>query len=666
MKLSKKLALLFITSWIVSTLLYLLYSNVVQEYFQRGERTIVLRYSIVLLVSVSFLIHLTVFILTNRTIVKKVRALNKEISIINRNNNLKGRIKETSTNDEFAVLAKDINNMFQSIEDSNKLIISNEKKYSRLVEGLDNGYAYFKILRDPQGEVKDAFVVEVNMSLASMLGLEKEELMAGSFSKIFKSYIKDKDIVPKVLRCVGGKNQYVIRNSVRLGVDKWAYLTVYPIESEYFAMIITDISENKKFAEEMKHIANYDVLTSVPNRYSLYNKMEKLRGDNKDFAIFYIDLDNFKTINDTLGHDVGDEVLCRAADVIQKIGDERFSVGRLGGDEFLAIYEGKHSKEELKEIGEEIIRNLNAVVSYNNYPYTIKASLGAGRFIEDSNDIETLLKSADTAMYKSKKSGGNSINVFDKSMLNEEIVEAEIKGAIENDELTVYYQPIYNLAKDEMIGAEALVRWKKDGDIIEPSKFIAIAKRTGDIADIDNFVLREACIFCNKKRREEIDDFHVSINASYKFLKQPDFIERLTKVLEETKLDPKALRFEVTEDEFIDDISQIAKILDEVKKLGIEVSLDDFGVGYSSFGYIKVLPIDSIKIDKSLLTNSEQDDKSLAIISALIKLAHTLDLNVIAEGVEIKEQLQMLKNLNCDNVQGFLFSKPVSKDEFPK
>lgn len=147
MKLSKKLALLFITSWIVSTLLYLLYSNVVQEYFQRGERTIVLRYSIVLLVSVSFLIHLTVFILTNRTIVKKVRALNKEISIINRNNNLKGRIKETSTNDEFAVLAKDINNMFQSIEDSNKLIISNEKKYSRLVEGLDNGYAYFKILR---------------------------------------------------------------------------------------------------------------------------------------------------------------------------------------------------------------------------------------------------------------------------------------------------------------------------------------------------------------------------------------------------------------------------------------------------------------------------------------------------------------------------------------
>ena len=666
MKLSKKLALLFVTSWILSTSLYLIYSNVVQEYFMQEERNMVLQYSIAILVSVSFLIHLSVYFITNKTVIKKVRALNKEISIINRNNNLKGRIKETTTNDEFAVLAKDINNMFQSIEDSNKLMVSNEKKYSRLVEGLDNGYAYFKILRDPQGEVKDAFVVEVNMSLASMLGMNKEDLMAGSFSKIFKTYIKDKDIVPKVLRCVGGKNQYVIRNSVRLGVDKWAYLTVYPIESEYFAMIITDISENKKFAEEMKHIANYDVLTSVPNRYSLYNKMEKLRANNVEFAIFYIDLDNFKTINDTLGHDVGDEVLCRAADVIQKIGDETFSVGRLGGDEFLAIYEGKHSIEELREIGQEIIKNLNAVVSYNNYPYTIKASLGAGRYIEDSSDIETLLKNADTAMYRSKKSGGNSINVYDKSMLNEAMVEAEIKGAIENDELTVYYQPIYNLEKDGIIGAEALVRWKKDGDIIEPSKFIAIAKKTGDIADIDNFVLREACIFCSKKRTEEVSNFHVSVNASYKFLKQPDFIERLTKVLEDTKLEPKALRFEITEDEVIDDIPQIVRILDEVKKLGIEVALDDFGVGYSSFGYIKVLPIDSIKIDKSLLLNGEKDEKSLAIMSALIQLAHTLDLDVIAEGVEIEEQLKMLKELECDNVQGFLFSKPVSKDNFPK
>lgn len=666
MNLTRKIGILFAISWIVSTSLYILYYNIAPMYFFNEDRRIFFKYSIIILISVSFLIHIFVFVISKRLIVKKVRSINKEISRINGNNNLKGRIKETNSNDEFAILAKDINNMFQSIEDSNKLIISNEKKYSRLVEGLDNGYAYFKILRDKDGEVKDAFVVEVNMSLANMLGMEKEDLMAGSFSKIFKTYIKDKDIVPKVLRCVGGKNQYVIRNSVRLGVDKWAYLTVYPIETEYFAMIITDISENKKFAEEMKHIANYDVLTSIQNRYSLYNNMEQLRANGEDFAIYYIDLDNFKTINDTLGHDVGDEVLCRAADTIQKIGDENFSVGRLGGDEFLAIMKGKHSIKEVKEVGEEIVSKLNEVVSYNNYPYKIKASLGASRFNEDTNDIETLLKYADVAMYKSKKSGGNSINIFEKSMTQEIMAESGIKDAIENDELTVFYQPIYDLNNDSIIGAEALVRWKKEDDIIEPSKFIAIAKKTGDIADIDNFVLKEACKFCSKKRTEEVSDFKISINASYKFLKQPDFIERLERVLEDTKLDPRALRFEITEDEVIDDIPQIVRILESVKKMGIEVALDDFGVGYSSLGYIKVLPIDSIKIDKSLLHSGDKDEKSLAIMSSLIKLAHTLDLDVIAEGVEIQEQLNMLKKLECDNVQGFLFSKPVPKDNFPK
>jgi diguanylate cyclase (GGDEF)-like protein len=665
-KLSRKIAFLFTASWTVSAILYLIYSKVMLNFFMEENRELCLKYSIIILVISSLLIHIIVYHRTNVLIKKKLRALNKEISMINTNNNPKGRIQENIDDDEFSILAKDLNNMFQSIEDSNKLMISNEKKYSRLVEGLDNGYAYFKILRDNDGNVKDAFVVEVNMSLANMFRMEKEELMAGSFSKIFKTYIKDTDIVPKVLRCVGGKNQYVIRNSVRLGVDKWAYLTVYPIETEYFAMIITDISENKKFAEEMKHIANYDVLTNIPNRYSLYNDMEKLKANNEPFTIFYMDLDNFKTINDTLGHDVGDEVLCRAAETVQRMGNENFYIGRLGGDEFLIIFRGQHSIEDVKNVGNDIIKELNAVVSYNNYPYKIKPSIGASRFIDDTDNIEVLLKYADVAMYKTKKGGGNNINVFDKSMLDEVMVEVGIKEAIENQELTVYYQPIYNLGRDSIIGAEALVRWHKDSEIIEPSKFIAIAKRTGDIADIDNFVLKEACKFCSKKRNEEVSDFKISVNASYKFLKQPDFMERLNKVLIDTKLDPKALRFEITEDEVIEDMPEIIKILEKVKKLGIEVALDDFGVGYSSFGYIKVLPIDSIKIDKSLILNGEDEGRTMAIVASMIQLAHTLDLDVIAEGVEIQEQLNMLKSLDCDNVQGYLFSKPVPKDSFPQ
>lgn len=663
MKITRKILIIYTLIWIFTSALIVVSSDYLKEVMYEESIKDVLNNATYILIAINCFVVLIMGVITTRIFEKKITLLNTEINNINTNNTTSGRIHES--NDEFSVLIKDINSMFQSMEEKNNIIAYNEKKYSTILEGLDNGYAYFKILKDASNTVRDAFFVEVNGSLANMIGMREKDIIAASFSKVFKDLVKDKDIVPKVLNSVGRKSQKILRYSVRLGVDKWAYLTVYPIEEEYFAVILTDISENKNFAEEMKRIANYDVLTGIQNRYSIYNYLDELQSKKEHFTVYYIDLDNFKTINDTLGHNVGDEVLVRAAETVSKMGGDKLTMGRLGGDEFIAILLGQYTIEEVREVGQSIIDNLNSVVSRNAYSYRIEASLGAARFMIDSDKIEKVLKFADIAMYKSKKNGGNRINVFDNTMVEEAIMETRIKDAIKDNLLEPYFQPIYSLNEKRVIGAEALSRWNDKNAVIEPVKFISIAKRTGDIADIDNFILKEACKFCSKIRMEKNSSFQVSVNASYKFLNQRNVVNIIKSIINETKLNPGGLIIEITEDELLDDIENIVSILTEIRKIGVKIALDDFGVGYSSFGYIKMLPIDIIKIDRSLLKKVEEDKKTLAIISALIQLAHSINLEVIAEGIELDEQLKLLRGLYCDAVQGFLLSKPVQKEQFP-
>lgn len=664
MKLSKKITIFFGTIFVITTLLFIFSVT----YFKNNSSILAndnkMKILLIAIVAINLLITIVMVVGTKKIIINKIKSLDKQISSINCNSDMTGRIQETEDNDEFARLARDINNMFQSIEDQNNLIISNEKKYSNLVEGLDNGYAYFKILRDENGDVKDAFIVEINASLVKMLGVEKDSLLAGSFNKIIGPFIKDEELGSKILRKVGGKYQSIFRTSVRLGVDRWSYLTVYPIESEYFAMIFTDISENKRFAEEMKHLANYDVLTGIRNRFCIYNYLEELKKKNEKFSIYYIDLDHFKTINDTLGHNVGDEVLVRTADTISKMGGEEFVVGRLGGDEFLGIREGSYSILQLKEFGEEILKNLNAVKSYNDYPYKIEASLGASRFIDDTDDIETLLKYGDVALYKSKKAGRNKVMVFDSEMREESIVQNEVKSAIEEGKILVYYQPIYDVKIENSHEAEALIRWKKGYEILDPMKFILIAKESDDIIDIDTMVFNKSCQFCKKRRDSGEKYFEVSVNTSMKFLLQNDLLSIVKRVLMENDLEPSAVKFDISEEEVVKDMNSIKPILEDLHKLGIKIALDSFGMGYSSFNYIKELPLDSIKIDKSLLSKVEKDKKTLVIIEALVKLAHNLNIEVVVEGVEEKEQYDYLKELSCDKIQGYFISKAVPEEEF--
>lgn len=612
----------------------------------------------VLFVAINLIVNAILLMIMKNIFVKKIESVSEGINEIKINKDLSRRIKVDKSYEEIYALSKNINDMCDALEESNRLFRENEEKSSKLLEGLENGYLYFSEVRNVNGEIVDGRILDYNESICRLLNISKHRLNVESFMQIFSEKIKDKEVPKKILRDLSIK-----LSKVELENNLFVSISVYQIENGHFAMLLTDITENINAEEEMRFLANYDVLTGLQNRYSLYKLLDEIKDKGHPFDIYYIDLDNFKSLNDSLGHSSGDEVLCQAADSLRTLG-EGVNVARLGGDEFLVIKEVEKSEIETKAFGDIILKSLTQTFVYKNFSYELKASIGTSSFPSDSGDIENLVRYADIAMYKSKELGGNNVVKFDSNMLDDIVIEGLLKKAIIEKEITPFYQPIYSLETNEIVGAEALARWNNKELLLSTDKFIPIAKKSGDIYEIDNYILKEACYFCKRMIESGRENFKVSVNASYRFLKQHNFIEKLKAVLEETKLNANALKLEITEDEVIDDEERILKILKEIKDLGVLLALDDFGVGYSSFNYIKILPLDTIKIDRSLLLQVEGDSKSLAIITTVINLAHILNLDVIVEGVEVKEQIDLLMDLGCNKIQGYYISKPVNEEKF--
>lgn len=423
----------------------------------------------------------------------------------------------------------------------------------------------------------------------------------------------------------------------------------------------------KIYSDNLEYIGKHDLLTSLMNRHKLMECVGKLEKENREFILFFIDLDNFKGINDSLGHKVGDELLCNVAESLKNLSDEEnLIVSRIGGDEFVVISEGDNSVSDVNMLAEKILSSIHRKYKSHNYFYEVKASMGITFFPKHSKSAANLLQYADIALYNSKGKGGNKYAIFDESMLKPLEIENNLKRAIDNGELEVYYQPIYGVNMAKMIGAEALIRWKTEKGMIPPDEFIYLAKKTGDIVDIDTFVLKESIKTCREWIEKGEKDFYISINASKLFLKQNNFVEFITNELEINKVPKSAIRLEITEDEVIDDVEYTIELLRKVREVGIEVALDDFGVGYSSFNHIKILPVDIVKIDRSLIMNIENDIKSKSIVKTMISLCRSLNLQVICEGVEDESQVNILKELDCDSIQGYYFSKPLQKSEFVK
>jgi len=427
----------------------------------------------------------------------------------------------------------------------------------------------------------------------------------------------------------------------------------------------------KKSDESIVSLANYDTLTGLANRKKLLESISYLLENgnkNGNLAFFFIALDKFKAINDSFGHKTGDVVLTKVAERLKNNTRPKDIVSRIGGDEFLVIIRDLKSSSNATEIGEKLVKVLSDVFIYNGKLLYIGASVGISLFPQHGTDVDTLIKNADLAMYEVKNSGGYRCTLYNNSMNDNNIhkleMEKNLKNALNKNEFITYYQPIIDLKSMKVLSAESLIRWKREERIIQPIEFIPIAKKMGRMVEIDNWMLYNACAQCKKWQELGVKNFSISVNTSYKQLIQLNFVQLVMNILHEQSLEPRYLSLEITEDESMENINLIIKVLLELKSCGIKISMDDFGTGYSSLSYLSKLPIDTIKIDRSLIINLDNNSKNLVIIKSILAVANSLNIKVIAEGIETEKEFAMLKELRCDYIQGYLIGKPMHASEF--
>ena len=434
--------------------------------------------------------------------------------------------------------------------------------------------------------------------------------------------------------------------------------------------------ERKRYQEQLEHQANYDVLTGLPNRNLLQDRLKRAvfaQRNARPIAVVFIDLDHFKFINDSLGHTQGDKLLAIIAERLASIVREGDTVARLGGDEFVLVLNDQNKEDVIFRAMQRVLNKVSEPMTIDGQELYITCSAGVSLYPADAPDVETLLKNADVAMYRAKEHGRNNFQFYTPEMndlANERLaLEHSLRRALERNELLLHYQPKVNLETGMIVGAEALLRWQHpEWGLIAPERFIPIAEETGLIVQIGAWVIRTACNQARLWQDAGLPPVIMSVNLSARQFRQERFVKVVTQILHETGLKPEQLEMELTESMLMHNANAAISILGGLKSLGVRLSLDDFGTGYSSLSYLSRLPIDTLKIDRSFVQHiGDQDECDNGILAqAIISLGHSLNLTVIAEGVETGEQLKFLKAHQCDEVQGFYFCKPTVAGEFAK
>src|SRR5215212_9692080 len=429
--------------------------------------------------------------------------------------------------------------------------------------------------------------------------------------------------------------------------------------------------ELQESREHFRHAAFHDALTGLPNRTLFTDHLRVALGharqnENYLFCVLFLDLDRFKNINDSLGHPCGDELLMLVARRLESCIRQTDMVARFGGDEFAILLDGMQDSPDALTVAEKVQRAISAPFKLHNHEAVTTASIGVALGTSNYSEAEDVIRDADTAMYRAKEHGKARYEIFDTAMHTRAVtllrLESDLRRALENQELCVYYQPIVSLASRELHGFEALVRWQHpERGLIPPDDFIPLAEETGLILPIGLQVLRDACHQLRKWQQHSLSnrDLIMSVNLSGKQLMQPDLIERIEEVLHESQINPWHLKLEITETVVMENPELAAVTLAKLRGLGLRLSIDDFGTGYSSLSYLNRFPVDTLKIDRSFVTSMNETDDSSQIVKTIITLAGNLGMQVVAEGVETEEQLEQLRSLKCQYAQGFYFSKPL-------
>ncbi len=453
-----------------------------------------------------------------------------------------------------------------------------------------------------------------------------------------------------------------------------------PFAADRVLIVIRDISEQKQATAKVYRLAFFDTLTGLPNRQAFLTQLaagiEDAEQNKTMLSILYLDLDNFKRINESLGHSFGDELLktvseridqcIRADDYLARYGRtaSHLNLARLGGDEFTILLKDVKNADEAAMVAQRICEAVSLPISQDGHEFVITPSIGIANYPDDGEDIDTLVKNADTAMYHAKRIGKNSYQLFSGTMsvrsLEHLDLEHSLRRAIGGDELALHFQPKLNLGSGHITGVEALLRWTHpERGSISPEKFIPLAEETGLIADLSDWVLHSACRQLKTWESGPLAKMPIAINLSGKLFAHSDMYRVLKSAIAEYAIDPSLIDLELTENELMRDADGAIVTLQKLKDAGFSLYVDDFGTGYSSLSYLKKFPIDALKIDRSFVMDLEKSEDNQSICAAIIALAHSLHLKVIAEGVELEEQSRLLRLLQCDEIQGYHFCRPA-------
>ena len=522
-------------------------------------------------------------------------------------------------------------------------------------------------------------IIFYNPAAESILGYDKKDELIGQHYSVVFSESKEKK--QEIILAFHEKDyDKYSTEGYFFKKDHSSILVEYVIsavedENEFIGYVVTfkDITERKRMEDEIKYHAYYDSLTRLPNRILFRDRLDQEVNDAKargeELAVLFMDLDRFKSVNDTLGHSYGDLLLANVAKRLTSCLPKGAIASRQGGDEFIILLPHISNKAEVLKLIDGIIHIFSIPFSLGGNEVYIKNSIGISIFPEAGDTAELLIKNADIAMYRAKALAGNSYRFYEPGMdtktIEKLVIENALYKALENNELVIYYQPQINYVTQMVVGVEALVRWNHPVEgLIQPDVFIPIAEETGLIVSIGEWVLENACKQIKQWQEQDYLQLSVAVNLSVRQFEQNDLFSVVETLLDKVGLSPEYLHLELTENQIIKNTALTLQTMERLKEIGIQIAIDDFGTGYSSLGYLKDFPINTLKIDRSFVENLGAKDDNAAITNTIIALAQNLNLDVIAEGVETKEQAEFLASRNCYLMQGFYFDRPITAREF--
>jgi diguanylate cyclase (GGDEF)-like protein/PAS domain S-box-containing protein len=551
---------------------------------------------------------------------------------------------------------------------------SNLRQLSRALESSCNGVM---ITSSTQ---LDHPIVYVNPAFEKISGYNADEVIGLSGRFLVRDDLNQKGL-NNIRDALRNRNEghAILRNYRKDGSLFWNELFISPVRDEtgeattHFVSIINDVTERIHYEQQLEYQANHDSLTGLANRNLLADRIAQsiaqAKAENLLVGVMLLDLDRFKLVNDGFGHSPANELLKAVSARLNACVRETDTVARLGGDEFVVVIGRLQSADDIAVVAGKILRSLAQPFVLEGKEIFITASIGAALYPRDGEHGEALLRNADVAMYRVKEHGRNNYRFYTPEMTHMALdrldMEGNLRRGLERNELLVHYQPLVSLETGAIIGAEALARWSHPRiGMIHPGEFIPLAEESGLIIQLGHFVLEQVCRDIRRWQDDGLPPIQIAINLSARQFRQDDLAANVRRAIQESGIDGRLLDFELTESMVMHDVDNTLLTLRELKALGPSLSLDDFGTGYSSLSYLKRFPIDTLKIDRSFVSDIHQDGDDAAIAHAVIAMAHKLGLHVVAEGVETHEQLNLLREYECDRFQGYLFSRPVPVEEF--